>query len=163
AGRERHPEGGEAPGRAMTNLNCSAPHIHDAARYDDLVDWGLQANALPAAGGATSHSRGRLLFKTPVRRPETGLWVCTPGRWRRAVPREESLGVMSGRASYRGKAGETISVGPGQAVMFPAGYEGEATVTETLRVPYILSASEPMDSTPKAPKVLSNPLALKEL
>jgi hypothetical protein len=147
----------------MTNLNSTAPHIHDAVSYDDLVDWGPQRDALPAPGGATSHSRGRLLFKTPVRRPETGLWVCTQGRWKLAVPRDEFLWVMSGRATYSGKNGGTLSVGPGQAVLFPAGWSGEASVAETLRVTYILSGSEPTESTPKAPKLLANPLALKEL
>jgi len=147
----------------MTNLNCSAPHIHDAARYDDLVDWGAQSDALDAPGGARSRSSGRLLFKTPVRRPETGLWVCTPGRWRLAVPRDEFLWVMAGRASYRGDGGDSLTVGPNQALLFPAGWRGEAAVEETLRVTYILSASEPQDSTPKAAMTLADPLALSEL
>lgn len=147
----------------MTDLTSSAPHIHAAAAYDDLVDWGPQADALEAPGGATSHSRGRLLFKTPVRRPECGLWVCTPGRWRLAVPRDEFLWVLEGRATYRGDGGETLEAAPGEAVLFPAGWSGEALVEETLRVTYILSASEPQETTPKAPMTLKNPLALKEL
>src|SRR5690606_10049441 len=127
------------------------------ASYEDLVDWGPQGEALPAPSGAKSHSHGRLLWKTPVRRPETGLWVCTPGRWRLAVPRDEFLWVLAGRASYVGDKGDSVTVGPRDAVLFPAGWSGEATVEETLRVTYILSASEPMASTPATHKLLRDP------
>lgn len=147
----------------MTNLASTAPHIHDATSFDDLVDWGPQADALEVPGGRASHSTGRLLFKTPVRRPECGLWVCTPGRWKLAVPRDEFLWVMAGKAGYRGVGGESLSVRAGQAVLFPAGWSGEATVEETLRVTYILSASEPQEATPKAPLLLDDPLSLGEL
>ena len=147
----------------MTNLASTAPHIHGALTYDDLADWGEQPHAREAPGGARSRSSGRLLFKTPVRRPETGLWVCTPGRWTLAVPRDEFLWVLAGRARYRGERGESIELGAGQAALFPAGWSGEADVEQTLRVSYILSASEPQESTPKAPLLLEDPLALSEL
>ncbi len=147
----------------MTNLASTAPHIHAATTYDDLVDWGPQGDALEAPGGLLSHSSGRLLFKTPVRRPECGLWVCTPGRWKLSVPRDEFLWVTAGRASYRGAGGEGLSVAPGQAVLFPAGWSGEARVEETLRVTYILSASEPQEGTPRRPMILADPLAMTEL
>ena len=147
----------------MTNLNSTAPHIHATASFADLADWGAQGGDLPAPGGATSHSTGRLLWKTPVRRPETGLWVCTPGRWRLSVPRDEFLWVVSGRTTYKGDAGDAVTVGPRDAVMFPAGWQGEATVHETLRVTYILSASEPMDSTPRVHQLLRDPQAASEL
>lgn len=140
----------------MTSLTSTAPHIHEAATYDDLVDWGPQPDS-------QSRNTGRLLFKTPVHRPETGLWVCTPGSWRLAVPRDEFLWVMAGRAHYRSDSGEDLTVEPDMAVLFPAGWSGEARVEETLRVSYMLSASEPMESTPKTTRVLRAPLAQRDL
>ena len=61
----------------MTNFNSSAPHIHNALTYDDLADWGPQPNATAGA----SHNTGRLLFKGPDNRPETGICVSFPAGW----------------------------------------------------------------------------------
>lgn len=120
----------------MTNLASSAPHIHDACTYDDLVDWGPQ----PGMIDGQSHSTGRLLFKGPDNSPETGVWVCTPGRWRLSVPRDELCHFVSGRATYRRDGSdEVIEAGPGTCVLFPAGWEGEADIKETIRNIYMLS------------------------
>ena len=119
----------------MTDLNSSAPHIHEACTYDDLVDWGPQPDALEGA----SHSTGRLLHKGPNNSPESGIWVCTPGRWRISVPRDEFCHFVSGRAQYRSDDGEVIDVTPGTCVLFTAGWEGEAEIFETIRNIYMLS------------------------
>jgi uncharacterized cupin superfamily protein len=119
----------------MTNLSSTAPHIHDAGRFDDLVDWGVQPDAL----AGVSRSTGRLLHKGPNNSPETGIWDCTPGRWRLSVPRDEFCHFVSGRATYRSDQGEVIEVGPGTCVLFPAGWTGEAEVFETIRNIYMLT------------------------
>ena len=119
----------------MTNLTASAPHINDACKFDDLVDWGLQPDALEGE----SHSSGRLLYKGPDNIPESGVWVCTPGRWRISVPRDEFCHFVSGRAQYRADNGEVIDVAEGTCVLFPAGWTGEAEVFETIRNIYMLS------------------------
>lgn len=118
----------------MTDLASSAPHIHGATRYDDLVDWGVQPDALEGA----SRSTGRLLHKGPDNQPEVGLWVCTPGRWRLAIPRDEFCHFVEGHAIYRSDDGETINVTPGTCVLFPAGWSGEAEVRTTIRNLYML-------------------------
>ncbi len=117
------------------HLASSAPHIHGATTYDDLVDWGEQ----PDCAEGPSRSSGRLLFKGPGNQPETGIWVCTPGRWRLSIPRDEFCHFVAGRAIYRSDAGETLEVGPGTAVLFPAGWTGECTVIETMRNIYMLA------------------------
>lgn len=119
----------------MTNLSSSAPHIHQATRYDDLVDWGPQPDMIEGQ----SHSTGRLLHKGPGSSPESGVWVCTPGRWRLSVPRDEFCHFVAGRASYQSDAGETIEVGPGSCVLFPAGWSGEAVIHDTIRNIYMLA------------------------
>ncbi|WP_224380135.1 cupin domain-containing protein [Roseovarius carneus] len=119
----------------MTDLKSSAPHIHGATTYDDLMDWGVQPDALAGA----SHSTGRLLHKGPGNIPETGIWDCTPGRWRLSLPRDEFCHFVSGRATYRSDDGEAIEVTPGTCVLFPEGWSGEAEVHETIRNIYMLS------------------------
>lgn len=119
----------------MTDLKCSAPHIHGATTYDDLVDWGAQPDSIEGA----SHSTGRLLFKGPGNSPETGIWVCTPGRWKISVPRDEFCHFVAGRARYTAVTGEVTEVEAGTCVVFPGGYEGEAEVIETIRNIYMLA------------------------
>ena len=114
----------------------SAPHLYQASTRSDLIDWGVQPNALEG----TSHSSGRLVHKGPDNRPECGIWVCTPGRWRLTIPRDELCHFVAGRASYRSDAGETVEVTAGTVVLFPAGWTGECTVHETMRNIYMLAA-----------------------
>ena len=139
----------------MTNLTSSAPHIHGAASYDDLADWGAQPNALAGA----SHSSGRLLTKGEGL--ETGLWICTPGTWTLSIPGDEFCHFVSGRARYTGDDGSVIEVGPGTCVAFPAGWSGTAEVFETMRNAYMFSAAEPTDDFAKA-KVLTDPMSITE-
>lgn len=116
-------------------LSSTAPHIHGATAYSDLVDWGSQPDCLEGR----SQSSGRLLFKGPNNQPETGIWVCTPGRWRLSIPRDEFCHFVAGRAIYTSDGGETIEVEPGTAVLFPAGWTGECNVIETMRNIYMLA------------------------
>jgi uncharacterized protein len=128
----------------MTNLASTAPHIHAATTFSDLADWGVQPDALDGV----SKSDGRLLFKGPGNRPELGLWVCTPGRWRLAIPADEVVYVLSGSATYRRDTGEVIEARPDTLIHFKEGFAGEATVHDTLRLTYMLSEGGPHDVTP---------------
>ena len=119
----------------MTAPPSSAPHLAAASTRTDLVDWGMQPNALEGA----SHSTGRLVHKGPSNQPESGIWVCTPGRWRLSIPRDEFCHFVSGRATYRSDDGEIVEVSSATVVMFPAGWAGECTVHETIRNIYMLA------------------------
>ncbi|UDL87622.1 cupin domain-containing protein [Mesorhizobium sp. PAMC28654] len=116
-------------------MTSSAPYLHQASIRTDLVDWGIQPDALEGA----SHSTGKLVHKGPNNQPESGIWVCTPGRWRLSIPRDELCHFVSGRATYRSDVGEVIEVSAGTVVMFPAGWTGECTVHETMRNVYMLA------------------------
>jgi uncharacterized protein len=116
-------------------LQSTAPHIHAASTYDDLVDWGDQ----PGMIDGQSHNTGRLLHKGPDNSPETGIWVCTPGRWRLSIPRDEFCHFVAGRATYTRDDGEVTEVTPGTCVLFPAGWSGEAIIHQTIRNIYMLS------------------------
>ncbi len=112
----------------------SAPHLYDASSRTDLVDWGAQPDAIEGA----SHSSGRLVHKGPDNRPETGIWVCTPGTWALSIPRDELCHFVAGRATYTKDDGEVIKITPGTVVLFPADWTGTCTVHDTMRNIYIL-------------------------
>ena len=117
-------------------MTSSAPHLCRASVRTDLIDWGVQPDAL----AGSSHSTGKLVHKGPDNRPECGIWVCTPGRWRLSIPRDEFCHFVAGRATYRADDGDVVDVEAGTAVMFPAGWTGECTVHETMRNIYMLTA-----------------------
>jgi len=117
------------------SLESTAPHLAEASHWaESLVDWGVQPDAL----AGVSRSSGRLLWKGEGGRPEVGLWVCTPGRWRLAIPADELCHFVAGRAVYRSDDGEVIEVGPGTVVHFRQGWLGECEVIETMRNLYML-------------------------
>ena len=118
----------------MSELNSSAPHLYQASTRSDLVDWGVQPDAL----SGNSHSTGRLVHKGPGNIPETGIWVCTPGKWTLSIPRDELCHFVAGRATYVRDTGEVIEVRAHTVVMFPGGWTGTCTVHETMRNIYIL-------------------------
>jgi uncharacterized cupin superfamily protein len=119
----------------VTTSPSSAPHLTQASTRTDLVDWGAQPEVLEGA----SHSTGRLVHKGPNNQPESGIWVCTPGRWRLSIPRDEFCHFVAGHATYRSDDGEVIEVSPATVVMFPAGWTGECSVHETIRNIYMLA------------------------
>src|SRR5687767_4766316 len=80
---ERAGEGGGPVGKAA--VTSSAPYLYEASTRTDLLDWGVQSDAIEGV----SCSTGRLVHKGPDNRPETGIWVCTQGRWRLSIPRDE--------------------------------------------------------------------------
>ena len=115
--------------------STTVPRLNAASSRTDLVDWGVQPDAIAGA----SRSSGRLVHKGPGGQPEAGIWVCTPGQWRLHIPRDELCHFVAGRATYRSDSGEVIEVGAGTLVLFAAGWRGECTVHETMRNSYMLA------------------------
>jgi uncharacterized cupin superfamily protein len=115
-------------------MTSSAPHLTHASTRTDLVDWGVQPDAIEGI----SRSTGKLVHKGPNNQPESGIWVCTPGRWRLSIPRDEFCHFVAGHATYRCDDGEVIEVTSETVVMFPAGWTGECTVHDTIRNIYML-------------------------
>jgi uncharacterized protein len=146
----------------MAEPIASAPHLANASTRTDLVSWGAQPDAIEGV----SLSTGRLLFKGPNNQPEIELWVCTPGRWRLSIPRDELCHFVGGRATYRRDDGETFDVAAGTLVLFRAGWTGECTVHDALRNTYMLACEHavvPEGSPPMATPYLRNPLLNTDL
>ena len=112
----------------------SAPHIPNASTHSDLADWGVQPNALDGA----SHSSGRLLYKGPNNQPESGIWVCTPGKWFCHVTRDEFCHFLKGRCTYVHESGEVIDITPDTAAFFPKDWKGVCTVHEEITKVYMI-------------------------
>lgn len=145
----------------QSHSSSSAPHIPNATSEEDLVDWGLQPDAIEGQ----SRSSGRLLFKREEgseRVVESGLWVCTPGAWRLSIPGDELCYFLAGRATYTEHNGETIEVSAGTVVHFPSGWTGRCDVHERMRNSYMLTLG-PTAIDRGASPVMRGPLTVGSL
>ena len=116
------------------STDASAPWVRDPHRGDDLVDWG----PIPTMIEGESRTRGMLLYKGTDGIPEAGVWECTPGHWRCVVERDEFCHFLKGSCVYEHESGDVITIRPGMAVFFPAGWSGTCRVTETVRKTYMI-------------------------
>ncbi|AVO55659.1 cupin domain-containing protein [Ectopseudomonas mendocina] len=69
---------------------------------------------------------------------ETGVWECTPGRWRRQIVQQEFCHFVAGRCTFTPDDGEPIEIRAGDALMMPANTVGIWDIQETVRKTYVL-------------------------
>ncbi|MFG0382542.1 cupin domain-containing protein [Pseudomonas sp. zbq_18] len=69
---------------------------------------------------------------------ETGVWECTPGRWRRQIVQQEFCHIIAGRCTFTPDGGEPMAIQAGDALMMPANTTGVWDIQETLRKTYVL-------------------------
>ena len=69
---------------------------------------------------------------------ETGIWECTPGRWRRQIVQQEFCHFVAGRCTFTPHGGEPIEIRAGDALMMPANTLGIWDIQETVRKTYVL-------------------------
>ncbi len=67
---------------------------------------------------------------------ETGIWECTPGRWRRQMTDQEFCYFLSGKGSFTPDGGEPLHFKAGDAFMMPANCLGVWDIEETVRKTY---------------------------
>ncbi len=70
-----------------------------------------------------------------------GIWECEVGRWRIQMdPTEhEYMVVLQGRARLHALDGTFTEVGPGEAIVIPAGFAGSFEVLERLRKHFVIA------------------------
>lgn len=117
------------------NEGKAAVLLDNPLTMTDLTDWGDVEKPI---GEPVSHESGRLMFRRSNGSSETGMWQCTPGRWRCDVERDEFCYFLSGKAIYTADSGEEMVMKAGMAGTFPAGWSGECEVVETVRKVYMV-------------------------
>ena len=104
----------------------------------DLADWGPVAEPL---GPVIAKLRGQSLTGEGVTgdgEPETGIWECSPGKWRRQVKKAEFTYFLAGRCTFIADDGQTIEISAGDALYWPANSMGVWDVHQTVRKAFIL-------------------------
>ena len=69
---------------------------------------------------------------------ETGIWECSPGRWRRHIVQQEFCHFISGHCTFTPDGGEPIEIRAGDAILFPQGTTGIWDIHETVRKSFVL-------------------------
>lgn len=69
---------------------------------------------------------------------DTGVWECSPGRWRRQVMQQEFCHFIQGRCTFIPDVGAPIEIEAGDALLFPANTAGIWDISETVRKSYVL-------------------------
>ncbi|MBH3427278.1 cupin domain-containing protein [Pseudomonas alkylphenolica] len=69
---------------------------------------------------------------------ETGIWECTPGRWRRQIVQQEFCHFIKGRCTFTPDGGEPMIIEAGDAILLPANSIGVWDIQETVRKTYVL-------------------------
>jgi uncharacterized cupin superfamily protein len=69
---------------------------------------------------------------------ETGVWECSPGRWRRQIVQQEFCHFIAGRCTFTPDGGEPIEIRAGDALMMPANTTGIWDIQETVRKTFVL-------------------------
>jgi uncharacterized cupin superfamily protein len=100
-----------------------------------LDDWGTVG--LPLSEPAC-RLRG-LKIDTPPGAPETGLWECTPGRYRRQINSAETMHLLEGEAVFTPDGGgPAITLKAGDVFFFPANSMGVWEIRSAVRKVYVL-------------------------
>lgn len=122
-------------------MQASPPIDQVAVASATLSPWPLPAELViegePQASGA-------VLSKSDDVRKVRGVWACTPGKFRWNWTYEETVFMLSGRATVELSGGRRVELKPGDLAFFPNGEESVWTIHEPLRKAFHADAPEPM-------------------
>jgi uncharacterized cupin superfamily protein len=108
------------------------------ARVENDSDF----SALTAVGAPTSEliafSRTASHRETPL--GGTGIWECTPGRFRRQVIPAEYSYIISGEGSFTPDGENRIDFRAGDSLYFAPNTQGEWEIHQTVRKAYLIVA-----------------------
>ena len=110
------------------------PVLRDSRTSPATADWG----EIPTMLEGSSRTSGILLTRQPDRRAESGIWICTPGRWECHVTSDEYCHFLSGSCTYVHESGEVIEIEPDTLAFFPKDWKGVCTVHEEVRKVYMI-------------------------
>jgi uncharacterized cupin superfamily protein len=71
-------------------------------------------------------------------RTRSGVWECTPGRWRRQVTQAEFCYFLEGEGTFTPDEGRPLEVRPGDAIYFPSNSTGVWEIRQTSRKVFIV-------------------------
>lgn len=113
--------------------------LKQSAGFGPLQDEGPVAKPLSLPAATT---RGHAVSLEGAGANRSGVWECSPGRFERQLANAEVMHILSGACSFTPSGGETLEIGAGDTLFFPAHTTGVWHIRETLRKVYVVMAQE---------------------
>jgi len=114
----------------------------------DLRIPAANLDAWPLPESAITHGRpeasGTVLSKSDDARIVRGVWACTPGQFRWNWSYDETVVVVSGRATVSLSDGRRVELEPGSMAYFERGLESVWTIHEPFRKGFHALSPEPL-------------------
>lgn len=115
---------------AIENLKGAA-----AIPSDALEDWGTVDIPLSQPPCALRGLAKAIVGRDDV---QTGVWECSPGRFRRKNPHGEFMYFLSGECTFTSDDGEVLNIQGGDTLFFSPHTEGVWDIHTTVRKVYVL-------------------------
>ena len=107
----------------------------------ELASWPLPGDWILEG---TPEATGAVLSRSDDSRIIRGVWQCTPGRFNWMFSYDETLVVVSGRATVELDTGEQVELEPGVMAFFGRGHDSTWVVHETLRKGFHADSPDPL-------------------
>ena len=121
----------------MNTVTIDKLHVPGAT----LQAWPLPAELVMEGDPQAS---GAVLSKSDDARKVRGIWSCTPGKFRWNWTYDETVFMLSGRATVALSGGRVVELEPGDMAFFSSGEESVWTIHETLRKSFHADSAQPM-------------------
>lgn len=128
-----------AEGTAAPRMASPVPQLH--VPLATLQSWPLPASLVLSGQPQAS---GLVLSKSADARQVSGVWSSTPGRFRWNWDYDETVFVLSGRATVELEDGRRVELVPGDMAFFARGDRSVWTIHETLRKGFHADSPEPL-------------------
>ena len=121
------------------DMSVAIPRLHIADAK--LTAWPLPA-AIVIAG--QPDASGTVLSKSDDSRKVRGIWHCTPGKFRWNWSYDETVFIVSGRATVTLGDGRSVELAPGDMAVFEDGQESVWTIHETMLKGFHADSRQPL-------------------
>ena len=100
------------------------------------ADLGAASPVAVPLGEPVAQTRAYAVERTD--QVETGIWECTPGRFRRQVEQAEYSYIVSGDGRFTPDEGQAVEFRAGDALYFAAATQGTWDIRQTVRKTYLI-------------------------
>lgn len=125
----------------MSRQMRALEHVKASIAEAELDRWPIDESQVVAGDPQAS---GCILWRSDDGRRATGIWECTPGRFK-WIHVDEMACVVQGRATITPAGEEPFEVGPGDVFFLAAGLHTQWDVSETVRKGFHLHSVEPLE------------------
>lgn len=110
-------------------------HIRHTAAATELDAWGPVGIPLSEPACQLQGIKKQIPGKEAT---DTGIWECTPGRFRRQIEAGEVMHILAGRCTFTPDGGAPIEIAAGDTLFLSPNTVGVWDIQQTVRKVYVL-------------------------